>query len=175
MIFHIGSVAERSKALVLGTSQKWRGFESHRCHEYLFTCTLTDPDAGGMKAIEYLHHRIKGGSLQSCLWPAVAATRCHRGRFFLHAQYCPSPWSFRRAPRLQSPESAGGSLSLPPGTQRKPVLYLHAQGKQAVRLPKLQWRCFCAGPHLQTLSKVVSVWQHDLISQHSSGVSSVCS
>ena len=61
-----GSVAEWSKALVLGTSQKWRGFESHRCHEYLFTCTLTDPDAGGMKAIEYLHHRIKGGSLQ-CL------------------------------------------------------------------------------------------------------------
>ena len=30
-----GSVAERSKALVLGTSQKWRGFESHRC-QYTF-------------------------------------------------------------------------------------------------------------------------------------------
>ena len=27
----IGSVAEWSKALVLGTSQKWRGFESHHC------------------------------------------------------------------------------------------------------------------------------------------------
>ena len=27
-----GSVAEWSKALVLGTSQKWRGFESHHCH-----------------------------------------------------------------------------------------------------------------------------------------------
>ncbi len=26
-----GSVAEWSKALVLGTSQKWRGFESRRC------------------------------------------------------------------------------------------------------------------------------------------------
>lgn len=26
-----GSVAERSKALVLGTSLKGRGFESHRC------------------------------------------------------------------------------------------------------------------------------------------------
>ena len=30
---HRGSVAERSKALVLGTSQKWRGFESHLCQE----------------------------------------------------------------------------------------------------------------------------------------------
>jgi hypothetical protein len=33
---NIGSVAERSKALVLGTSPKGRGFESHRCHIYFF-------------------------------------------------------------------------------------------------------------------------------------------
>lgn len=31
-----GSVAERSKALVLGTSPKGRGFESHRCHWLFF-------------------------------------------------------------------------------------------------------------------------------------------
>ena len=31
-----GSVAEWSMALVLGTSQKWRGFESHRC-QYLLS------------------------------------------------------------------------------------------------------------------------------------------
>ena len=30
-----GSVAEWSKALVLGTSQKWRGFESHHCQGVL--------------------------------------------------------------------------------------------------------------------------------------------
>ena len=29
-----GSVAERSKALVLGTSPKGRGFESHRCQKF---------------------------------------------------------------------------------------------------------------------------------------------
>ena len=37
-----GSVAEWSKALVLGTSPKGRGFESHRCQKtlsfYLFPC-----------------------------------------------------------------------------------------------------------------------------------------
>ena len=32
--FMEGSVAEWSKALVLGTSQKWRGFESHRCQNF---------------------------------------------------------------------------------------------------------------------------------------------
>ena len=31
-----GSVAEWSKALVLGTSQKWRGFESHRCQNFFY-------------------------------------------------------------------------------------------------------------------------------------------
>ena len=31
-----GSVAEWSKALVLGTSPKGRGFESHRCHTFFF-------------------------------------------------------------------------------------------------------------------------------------------
>ena len=31
-----GSVAEWSKALVLGTSLSGRGFESHRCHEHTF-------------------------------------------------------------------------------------------------------------------------------------------
>ena len=35
-----GSVAEWSKALVLGTSQKWRGFESHHCHNDLFDSML---------------------------------------------------------------------------------------------------------------------------------------
>ena len=35
-----GSVAEWSKALVLGTSQKWRGFESHHCHNNLFDSML---------------------------------------------------------------------------------------------------------------------------------------
>ena len=30
----VGSVAERSKALVLGTSPKGRGFESHRCQKF---------------------------------------------------------------------------------------------------------------------------------------------
>ena len=34
-----GSVAERSKALVLGTSPKGRGFESHRC-QFLFFSPL---------------------------------------------------------------------------------------------------------------------------------------
>lgn len=34
MILIEGSVAEWSKALVLGTSPKGRGFESHRCQEY---------------------------------------------------------------------------------------------------------------------------------------------
>ena len=37
-----GSVAERSKALVLGTSQKWRGFESHRC-QYHFCSDFSLP------------------------------------------------------------------------------------------------------------------------------------
>ena len=32
----MGSVAERSKALVLGTSPKGRGFESHRCQFIFF-------------------------------------------------------------------------------------------------------------------------------------------
>ncbi len=37
-----GSVAEWSKALVLGTSPKGRGFESHRCHiSFLSIATLT--------------------------------------------------------------------------------------------------------------------------------------
>ena len=33
-LVHRGSVAEWSKALVLGTSPKGRGFESHRCQKY---------------------------------------------------------------------------------------------------------------------------------------------
>ena len=32
-----GRVAEWSKALVLGTSQKWRGFESHPCQNLFYT------------------------------------------------------------------------------------------------------------------------------------------
>ena len=35
--FRTGSVAERSKALVLGTSLSGRGFESHRCHKIFFS------------------------------------------------------------------------------------------------------------------------------------------
>ena len=34
----VGSVAERSKALVLGTSPKGRGFESHHCQIFCDYC-----------------------------------------------------------------------------------------------------------------------------------------
>ena len=37
----LGSVAEWSKALVLGTSLSGRGFESHRCHIILHSSILT--------------------------------------------------------------------------------------------------------------------------------------
>ena len=37
----LGSVAEWSKALVLGTSLSGRGFESHRCHIILHSKTST--------------------------------------------------------------------------------------------------------------------------------------
>ena len=40
--FTEGSVAEWSKALVLGTSPKGRGFESHRCHKCFFTLFYLD-------------------------------------------------------------------------------------------------------------------------------------
>ena len=37
----LGSVAERSKALVLGTSPKGRGFESHRFQSYFFQIDIS--------------------------------------------------------------------------------------------------------------------------------------
>ena len=39
--YNKGSVAEWSKALVLGTSPKGRGFESHRCQKSFSSCFLT--------------------------------------------------------------------------------------------------------------------------------------
>ena len=43
-MFMNGSLAEWSKALVLGTSPKGRGFESHSCQIFSFYCRLIRVD-----------------------------------------------------------------------------------------------------------------------------------
>ena len=48
-MFMNGSLAEWSKALVLGTSPKGRGFESHSCQIFSFYCRLIRVDKKSLK------------------------------------------------------------------------------------------------------------------------------
>jgi hypothetical protein len=70
-------VAERSKALVLGTSPKGRGFESHRCHRiFALFCTLSSADPSS-RAAQREEGRAKSrgscGSSRSASQPRVYA------------------------------------------------------------------------------------------------------